>query len=177
MNTKRGIELSLNFIVMLIISIAIFGFGVRFIYNLSSQAIELKDLTSKELDDRVADLLCSSSQKICIGTDKKVIQKGKFDVFSIKVLNVGDAQTLEVHVTRPNPSAYTKQNTPIPNDVLKWAPESRVDRFERNEEHKFGIGIEVPPSALSGTYIFDVKVIKADGTAYATTQKLYVEVP
>ena len=177
MNTKKGIELSFNFIVMLLIAIVIFGFGVRFIYTLSSQAIDLKDMTSQELDDRVADLLCSNSQKICISTDKKIIQKGKFDVFGVKVLNVGDEQTLELHITRPNPSAYTKQNTPIVNDVLEWSPDYRLMAFKQNEEHKFGIGIVVPPTALSGTYIFDVKVLKTNGDQYTSTQKMYVEVP
>ena len=177
MKSKKGIELSINFVVMLIIAIVIFGFGIRFIYTLSSNAIDLKDISSRELDARVADLLCSSAQKICIGTDKKVIQKGKFDVFGIKVLNVGDAQDLEIQISRPTPSAYTKQNAPISNDGLSWAPENRVDSFERNEERNFGIGIQVPSSAVAGTYIFDVLVLKSNGEQYTTTQKLYVEVP
>ncbi len=176
---KRGIELSINFMVVLILAIVIFGFGIRFIYSLSSQAIELKDLTSKELDARVADLLCSSSQKVCIGTDKKIIAKGKFDVFGIKILNVGEAQALEIQIAKPNPSGYTKQNSPIPSsdNSLSAAPAERSESFARNEERKFGIGIDVPATATSGTYIFDVKVLKSDGTPYASTQKLYVEVP
>jgi hypothetical protein len=47
---KRAIELSLNFIVILIISIIIFGFGIRFISKLSSQATELQELTISELE-------------------------------------------------------------------------------------------------------------------------------
>lgn len=46
MANKKAIELSLNFIVILIISIILFGFGVVFIKKLSSQAIELQDITT-----------------------------------------------------------------------------------------------------------------------------------
>ncbi len=175
---KRGFELSLNFLVTLLIAIVIFGFGVKFVYQLSSQAIELKDITSKELDARVADLLCTSSQKICIGTDKKSIQKGKVDVFGIKILNVGDKQNFVIRVTRPAPSGYTLQNQPIAVDELKWKHNDEIQTFERNEERKFGIGIEVPKTAGSGTYIFNVRVHKAsDGVPYTSIQKLYVRVP
>ena len=174
---KKGIELSMNFVVMLIIAIVIFGFGIRFIYTLSSNANDIKDISSKELDARVADLLCSTSQKICIGTDKKIIQKGKFDIFGIRILNVGDAQDFDILIQRPSPSGFTKQKQAISNDGLLAVPNERSERFLRNEERNFGVGVEVPSSALSGTYIFDVRVQKANGEQYGSTQRLYVEVP
>src|SRR3989338_5417528 len=124
---KKGIELSMNFVVMLIIAIVIFGFGIRFIYTLSSNANDIKDISSKELDARVADLLCSTSQKICIGTDKKIIQKGKFDIFGIRILNVGDAQDFDILIQRPSPSGFTKQKQAISNDGLLAVPNERSE--------------------------------------------------
>ena len=65
-NKKAAVELSLNFLVVLIISIVLFGFGVIFIRNLFSQATDLRDLTLEELDDRIADLICEGTDRVCI---------------------------------------------------------------------------------------------------------------
>ena len=98
MLNKRAIELSLNFIIIIIISIVIFGFGVRFIYNLSSQANELRDLTFDDLDKKIGNLVCEGSERVCIGIDRKTIDKGKFDVFGAKILNILAAENFEVRL-------------------------------------------------------------------------------
>ena len=85
---KKGIELSVNFLVTIIIALVIFGFGVKFVYNLASGASEMESLTTDDLDERIGDLLCESADKVCIGVNRKVIPRGEFDVFGIKVINV-----------------------------------------------------------------------------------------
>jgi len=169
---KKGIELSINFLVTIIIALTIFGFGVKFIYNLASEATELESLTTSELDKRIGDLLCESTDKVCIGIDKKVIQKGNFDVFGIKIINIQDVTDFEITVDRPDIPGYTLNNNPITEDELIWNPKSRTERLEREEERELGLGISVPKNAQSGTYIFDVRV-----EPYGTLHKLYVEVP
>lgn len=169
---KKGIELSINFLVTIVIALTIFGFGVRFIYTLASEATELESLTTSELDKRIGDLLCESTDKVCIGKDKKVIRKGDFDVFGIKIINIQDVTDFEIIISRPDIPGYTPNNNPIFGDELKWNPKSRTERLEREEENEFGLGISVPKTAISGTYIFDVRV-----EPYGTLHKLYVEVP
>ena len=70
---RKAIELSLNFIVILIISIIIFGFGIRFISQLSSQATELQEITTAELDERIGNLICEGSDRVCVGIGRKTI--------------------------------------------------------------------------------------------------------
>ena len=77
MSSKKGIELSLNFIVILIISIILFGFGVRFISRLTSEATNLQELTINELDEKIGNLVCEGSERICIGIDRKTIKRTK----------------------------------------------------------------------------------------------------
>ena len=177
MINKKAIELSLNFIVILIISIIIFGFGVRFISKLSSQATELQDLTIGELDDRIGNLVCEGSDRVCIGIDRKTIKRTKFDVFGVKIVNILDSQHFIVAVSRPTPSGYTKNKAEIPNDDLVWNPKERDIPIDKNEEKNIGIGIQVPADAVSGTYIFDVKIQTSDGKPYSNVQKVYVDVP
>ena len=184
MSNKRGIELSMNFIVILIISIFIFGFGVRFIYTLSSKATELQGLTLGELDDRIGNLICEGSDRVCVGQDKKTIQRGKFDVFGLKIINVlENKKDFKIELSPPSTTllGYKKDKTEInipPAIPLIILPQSRTVSMETNEERNFGIGIEVPPNAVPGTYIFNIRITdQASGDEYVKVQKLYVDVP
>lgn len=168
---KKGIELSLNFLVTIIITLAIFTFGVRFIHDLASEAAELESLTTDQLDKRAGQLICESTDKVCIGISKKTIPKGKFDVFGIRIINILDGQDFSIAIEKPSPSGYKKNNEPIQTNNIKLKYRNAVF-IEKNEEETIGAGIEVPKDAVSGTYVFNVKV-----QPYDELYKLYVEVP
>ncbi|MAE43054.1 hypothetical protein CMO93_04735 [Candidatus Woesearchaeota archaeon] len=169
---KKGIELSLNFLVTIIIALTIFGFGIRFISNLASQATELEGLTIEQLDKRIGELLCESTERVCIGVDKRIIPRGKFDIFGIRIINIQNTKDFDIIIERPDIPGYTKKNEEILSDELDWKPKTRTIRLERNEEKEIGIGVRVPKDARSGTYIFDVRVPQ-----YSSLHKIYVEVP
>ena len=177
MINKKAIELSLNFIIIIILSIIIFGFGIRFISKLSTQAVELQEITTSELDERIGNLVCEGSDRVCVGIDRKTIRRTKFDVFGIKIINILEGQNFDIIISRPSPSGYTKSKQPIDADGLIWNPKARSVLIDKNEEKILGIGIQVPANAVSGTYIFDVRIQTADGKPYSSTQKLYVDVP
>ena len=177
MINKKAIELSLNFIIIIILSIIIFGFGVRFISKLSTQAIELQEITTSELDERIGNLVCEGSDRVCVGIDRKTIRRTKFDVFGVKIINILEGQNFDIIISRPSPSGYTKSKQPIDADGLIWNPKARSVFIEKNEEKILGIGVQVPANAISATYIFDVRIQTADGKPYSSTQKLYVDVP
>ena len=84
---KKAFELSINFIVILIISIVIFGFGIKFIYDLMYRAGELSNMTQKQIDDQLENILCDSSERICIGTSTRNIRPNKIGVFTIGILD------------------------------------------------------------------------------------------
>lgn len=189
---KGAIELSLNFIVILVISIIIFGFGVRFISKLSSQATELGDLTISNLDEKIGNLICEGSERVCVGIDHKIIKREEFDVFGVKILNVltpsdgRDGQEFDVEISASNPLGFKKDKTPITTtpsfNGLLFNPQKRENVFiKKNEEKNIGIGIQVPTNAVSGTYIFNVKIRTLmngqPNQLYVPIQKLYVDVP
>jgi|TARA_B100001971_G_C18099308_1_gene487914 hypothetical protein len=184
---KKGIELSVNFLVIIIIAIVVFFFGARFIYNLASEATELGKLTLDELDTRIGDLICEGSEKVCLGINRKVIERGKLDIFELKMMNILKKQDFDIFVSKSG--GFTGTGNPIAANNLLIFPESRnIPNLERNSEKNLGIGIEVPKDAVSGTYIFDVSIcfnnpdIDDDplgdcGTDTYSFNKIYVEVP
>lgn len=178
MLNKKSIELSLNFIVIIILSIIIFGFGVKFISTLFSQANEFRDITFDQLDERIGDIICEGSERVCIGADKKTIGKGKFDVFGVKMLNIINDENFEIKVSPSNPIGYKKNNEPISRPLLNINPKNRALTIKKNTEKIVGIGVEVPTNAVSGIYIMNVDItITSSAQKYVQTQKLYVNVP
>ena len=179
---KGAIELSVNFLVIIIISIVIFGFGVYFISKLSATATDLTQMTVSELDQKIASLVCEGFDRVCIGTEKKVIQKKKFDVFGIKIFNVMPTQNFDIIVSTPSDKLgikFDKTDIPLPpaSTPLIVNPTSRSVNIGQNEEKNIGIGVQVPPNAIPGTYILNVEIKSQNGNQYTPTQKLYVEVP
>lgn len=181
MLNKKAIELSLNFMVVLVISIVIFGFGIRFMSSLFSEADKLKDLTYEQIDKKISDIVCEGTEMVCISTDRKKIQRKNYGVFDIRILNVLDNPNFDAVVLTPSPVGYSKNNNPINGPGLIAIPESRSVTIEKNGEKKIGVGIEVPASAVSGTYIFNVKITNPESQdtdkLYVPLQKLYVDVP
>ena len=162
MLSKKAVELSLNFIVILIVSIVIFGFGIKFISTLSSEAKSLTELTFDELDNMIGTLVCEGSDRVCIGIDTKTIKKKELGVFGLKIINILDpppdqeGQIFDITVEPSNPLGYTKERREItsPAPPLKTHPDSTAPRsifIKKNDEADIGIGIDVPSNAVSGT--------------------------
>jgi len=173
---KKGFELSLNFLVTIIIAIVILIFGIRFISDLVTETSNLESLTLDQIDNKIENLLCDS-EKVCIGKTTKTIKKGKFDVFGIKIINVisddsfSDDFNIDVKVTK-----LIKDGIEItdPDKLNKLNLKYRTINFiiEKNEEENIGVGVEVLKEAVSGTYILDVTIPQ-----YEEVYKIYVDVP
>lgn len=175
MFNKKSIELSLNFIVVIILTLVIFGFGIYFISTLSSQATNLAQLTWSDLDKRISDLACDGSARVCISPSEKEIRRKKYDVFGIKIVNVINDMNFEISVSQ-SPTAVDKSGNSMPAAPLNINPKVRTVEIKKNDEKQVGVGIEVPSSAKSGRYIFNAEIKTASGP-YVKTQIFYVDVP
>lgn len=168
---KKGIELSLNFLVTIIIALTIFTFGIKFISNLTKEAIELESITTEQLDKRIENLVCDT-YKVCIGINKKTIQKGEFDVFGIRIINILETQEFNINA---EVTKIIKDSREIidPNKLSKINLKHRKNFIiKKNNEENIGVGVEVAKDAVSGTYILDVEIPQ-----YNEIYKIYVEVP
>ncbi|MDP6600616.1 MAG: hypothetical protein QF798_04230 [Candidatus Woesearchaeota archaeon] len=169
---KKAIELSLNFLVTVIIAVAILVLGVKFINDIAGEATELESLTTDQLDKKITELNCESTDRVCMGISKKTIPKGEFDVFGIKIINILENQEFNINVKA---AKLIKNNEEITDTINlnKIKLKYRNNLFiGKNEEESIGVGVEVPKDTASGTYIFDVKV-----QPYDELYKIYVEVP
>lgn len=173
---KKAIEVSLAFIVVIVIALSLFVLGVKFIYDITAEAGKIEEVSIEQLDRKFAELSCESNDKVCIGIIRREVPKGKFDVFGVKIINIISTTDFLVEV---NPSsAFDKENNEIENNI-RFKYNDKVILIEKNEEKNIGIAFEVPKEAQSGIYIFDI-VVKYDMDGqfqqYDDAEKVYVEV-
>ena len=177
MLNRKSMELSINFLVIIIISITIFGFGIYFISNLAQEAEDLRKLTLSQIDEQISGLACEGADRICIIVEKKKVSRGKVSIFGIKILNILDSEDFQIVARPSSPIGYKMDNSPITGPALVInPPQGRTESIRKNEDKTIGIGVQVPKNApIGGTYIIDVE-IRNGGNLYVPLQKLYVEV-
>ena len=176
---KKGFELSINFIVILIISIVVFGFGIKIAYDIINQAEGLKDITLKDIEANLESIICDSSERICIGTSTMEIRPNKRGFFTVGILNTyDDIEDFYIDIKE-------SESDGIPYiGGTYWMLQNKVT-IKPNEQKKIGIAVQVPGGTDKGTYVLNVYVCsdekisceKNSDNRYGTTQKLYIVVP
>ena len=185
MMKKKGMELSINFIVILIISIVVFGFGIKILSGIFEGATNMGVLTQEEINRHLIDIMCDSSERICVAPTRIEARPHGSGYFTIGILNTyDDKTTFYIGVEQSS------------NDEIQvieeeyWLLGEDSVKINPNEQKKLGLGILVPGGTPKGTYVLNVYVCKGDGLSfcdkelhddpdvgYSTTQKLYVVVP
>lgn len=177
---KRAFELSINFIVTLILAMVILSFGIYFVKMIYEESTEMK-LTLDQQTEMELERLMDSGEKVSLYPGRRTVGSGEIARFGLGILNINDAET-EFKVII-NPSIATKNDgTEICKgnscSYLKDWIKTTYDNNEidltigNNEKKKILFGI-LPENAEPGTYVFDVKV--NDGS-YGGLKKVYVKV-
>ena len=199
LKNKKAIELSLSFIIILIMSLVILGFGIRLMSQLFSKATDITNIPAEDFDRQIANLMCEGSERLCVIPQRKTIIKGDYSVVGVRIINIleppaGQPATLfRVEIKTPDgpPTGllgYGKNNLPIIKndpvgfDGLVVSPTDtsgnplREAAIKKYEERNVAFAVQVPTNAPSGTYILNVKVT-ANGADYPPVHKVYIEVP
>ncbi len=155
-NNKRGIELSINFIVMLILAIAVFAGGLVFASKFFSHAQTVRGNLDAQTEKQIEKLLDSGSP-VVLPISSKDINKAKFATFGVGVLAEYNGEyILDVQYSG---DAFKKDKTRITADAGSWLEVPVTNQeLKKNDKGKFMIGVTVPKDAERGTYLFNVKV-------------------
>ncbi|MBN2423061.1 hypothetical protein JXB41_07595 [Candidatus Woesearchaeota archaeon] len=194
LNNKKAIELSVNFFVMLTISIVIFSFGLWFASRILSSGNKLVDDQMSE-KNRLALDNCLQENPTCLPLNKKELHKGQTENFAFGFLNNRESTcSFRVFVELKKDKAFDADGNLIPADLIpdtdEWTfPSTDEIILENLEEYKMSVPINVPRNTKQGTYIFDVRVCSDDSSlgeeecpdstikyAYDRLHKIYVTV-
>lgn len=157
---KRGIELSINFIVMLVLAIAVFAGGLVFAAKFFGHAEKVRGNLDSQTERQIEKLLDSGAPVVMPISTKEVF-RNEFETFGLGILARFSGK---YKVSVGFDQAFRKDKSQITSIYAQdWIqlPSSEMT-LTKNEKGKFLIGVQVPKDAEKGTYIFRVKVSYED---------------
>ena len=178
MQNKKAIELSINFLVVVILSLVILSSGIYLIRNFFRTTEEIKAQIDEQTEAQIENLL-NQGELVAVPLNRRTIPIENYGLFGVGILNIDSSpKTFQLSVSFN--AAYDKTNNQITNingnDWLLY--DSDPFTLQPNEDKKMAVLVDVPETQ-EGIYIFNVKVIDADtNQPYGDiTKKIYVEVP
>ncbi|HLC65395.1 MAG TPA: hypothetical protein VJI46_04705 [Candidatus Nanoarchaeia archaeon] len=163
MNSK-GIELSVNFLITLILSLVLFGMGVMLVYNIFAGAEDLSKITEDELHKEIAALQCRTDARVCFGVETLEIERGDAGFFMVRVINVLDLpEPAKFSIELERGSLIRGETTAefgmeCDGSELCVKYEEQEESINNNEDYRFGIGVEPSNDAPSGLYSLKASV-------------------
>lgn len=185
MHKKAAVELSMNFLVVVILSIVVLTSGILITRQIFTGAEEIKTQLDSQTDSQIESLL-QGSRRVGIAFGRKTIAAEDSSVFGLGVRNVlRENLYFKVSVV-PTKIIESGSENPITLTELEakgWQLlyDGTPNLIKNNELFKFPISVRAGKSAQGSVIIFDVNVYygntKDSQTAsYGTPEKFYVTV-
>jgi len=113
MRSKKGLELSINFMVILIMSIVIFVGGIYFTNKFFNVANKQKQDIDQETEAQIRNLL-SDGAKVAVPFNKASLNKNEGHVFGVGIHNIHQGRAVFlINVTYDDKSAFDPRGNPI----------------------------------------------------------------
>jgi hypothetical protein len=180
MKNKKAIQLSVNFIVILIIALVVFAFGVNFMYDLITKADEIREDVD-ESTQREIEAALTSGDIVSIPINHKDTKPGNSVNFGLGIFNIEKTQSFTIEMSFE--SAYSSRTkAPISVNGDEWIiQEYGPYELPKNEQKIVGLPIRVPRNIESGktpegVYSFNIEVKDQEGLRYGNLQKVRVTV-
>ncbi|PIU30517.1 hypothetical protein COT07_00235 [Candidatus Woesearchaeota archaeon CG07_land_8_20_14_0_80_44_23] len=171
---KKGVELSVNFIVGLVLAIVVFLGGLYLLKSLSTTSDNFLNQKFDSFNSQMEDIACSGNEYVCVGITEKSARQGQTAVYTLVILNAYDT-TYTFNVTvepRAGPGG--------PDNLLKlnFFPRAPDNNYSINpdESKKIPIALHSKAGAALGTYSFRVNVTDESRNLYGASQILYLVV-
>ena len=199
MKNKKGIELSINMLVVIILGIVILGAGFTAFYKTAHKVSDINDQVDAQTQQRLNSLL-DDGAPIVILMNTKDGERGDSTTFSMAINNnLLSTKQFTVNISYAGTTADYEGNDPFnPSSEIGGADcSSEPDNcgnawiligksefsLENNGREHFPLRITVPKKEVKrGQYIFNVDVFykEADSmddlTRFSSRQKIYVTI-
>lgn len=164
---KKAIELQINFIVIMVITLIIFAFSIVISTKILKSTNKLKGDIDSSTQDRLEAIMTSGNEEVVIPFNKKDgVKPGDNVVFGLGILNtLGGPKTFSIKIT-PSTAIDSAGNTLNPAQFVdaNWfrnydsTPKS-VGQILNNAHKNFPLIFVIPPNVQSSTtYVFNVEV-------------------
>src|SRR3989338_2900893 len=177
---KRGIELTVNFIVMLILGIAMLSGAIILTTKLFGKAKKYQDQVDSNTQAEIKKLITSSNDQVIIYPARKTMARKDTASFGVGVQNTlktagkSDEFTISVAFVKAYKSDkqplcdsnYENNGAQVPDcarsDPNAWIKSGNNQRINKNEVKSFPVTLVTQGNPKSAVYVFDVKVCETD---------------
>ena len=158
---KKGIQLSINFLVTIIIGIVLLVLGILILRQFIGGAEEIKEDLDARTEAQLSNLL-SAGQQVAVPFNSQTIRRGDGYLFGLGILNILDPTPPATTISFEIKASFSIADAALPPDVEhpdEWLRYNRESfDLRKSEQHSEPVLIQVPKNAQSGTYIFNVEV-------------------
>lgn len=182
MNKKASIELSMNTLVIVIISLVILGSGVALLYKFIGSATDTKNLLDERTNTELEHLLVDQGKQVALPLHVATLSGGESHVFGVGILNsdatkFGTEFTIHIELNKFVDKNNEDKTTDLKDTAASWllyTPDTL--NLKENENTKESILVDIPADAPKGQYIYDVTIKSKENKPYGTKQKMIVNV-
>ena len=154
---KRGIELSVNFLVMLILSLIVFMFGLYLVFQFFGTATELQTQLDEQTEKELQAMLISG-ERVALPKAQINLQRGKSYTFGLGILNtLGAEKEFSVNILTGPAYRGTEEITYTGEYGLATIP-AKTYSIKNTEQRLLAIPVRVNQDAQIGTHTLDVRV-------------------
>lgn len=171
---KRGIELAINMLVVIIISLVLLAGGIVLLNKFLGGAEELQVILDERTEEELQSLLIDEGQLVALSRQTITFKGTGQGIVGVGILNVGDDPvTLHLEVTPRLMDGRPMDPTVV--DSITFLYNNQPFTLHQQETHTEPILIQVSGNVPRDTYGFDVQVLKSNGE-YQPKKPIYVVV-
>ncbi|MBU1622891.1 MAG: hypothetical protein KJ597_04940 [Nanoarchaeota archaeon] len=177
MNKKAAIGLSMNVLVIFILSIVILAGGITLLYKFIGGAEEQQEILDQRTQQELERLLIDQGKRVALPFQTATLSRGDSHLFGIGILNIAESADFQVTIELAKAIDDTETEMEADPDIVnQWMLfNDESFQIEQNQHVKELISVKVPTTAPNGQYIFNVRVM-SDNKQYGNTQKMYVTI-
>ena len=179
---KRGaIGLSIETLVIIIISLVILSAGITLVYQFIHGAEDIKAQLDLKTQDELERLLVSQGKKVALPLHVATVSRGDSHVFGLGILNTYDTtENFQIRIRLNKVADETKKDITSQvnlQNIAGWALYNNAPlAIESNANDKEAILIQVPKDAIKGEYIFVAEVFDSKNNLYGNPQTFIVAI-
>ncbi len=177
LKTKLGaIGLSINVLVIIIISLVVLGGGIALLYNFIGSATEFKQQLDQNTQQQIERLLINEQQLVALPLNSVTLQRGDAQVFGLGILNIKEKGNFQIVITPPTTYINEFNEVQEVTKPVNWLLYTQEPIVIGKDSHvKESLLVQVPKDVYKGTYSFKLRV-ERDGESYGNLQRFSVMV-
>jgi len=181
MRSKKGVALTINFIVLIIVAVVALALGIKVSTNIFSQGQQVANALTPSMEAQLDNLL--EKERIAAYPASREIRRGKEATFAIGIVNTEEESQFLVNASIQK--GYDEKDKPINYDYSQFEFVYISEYIiAKGNTKKLLLLVKAPDDVPKGTHIINIYACNGEdfptsctaSNAYDTVEKVYVVV-